>query len=151
MPRKPAFDDPTPMFKDYIAGMRLNDVSLKYGVSDTTIQKYLNAGGIKRRSPWRPRRCGKRFNYLKHIEGVYGLPMPEFLSLYRKQRGRCAICMSRIRCRNGDTRATICVDHDHASGRVRGLLCTSCNNGLGMFKDRADLIRTAYFYISGVL
>jgi hypothetical protein len=39
------------------------------------------------------------------------------------------------------------VDHDHESGRVRGLLCVRCNNGIGLFKEDPDLFERALTYV----
>lgn len=50
----------------------------------------------------------------------------------------CAIC-------GGDKRLSI--DHDHSSGRVRGLLCSPCNAGLGMFKDDPERLAKAIGYL----
>jgi len=56
-------------------------------------------------------------------------------------RGSCDICGSLTR--------RLYVDHCHATGSVRGLLCTSCNLGLGLFKDRPGILRVAAAYIEG--
>jgi hypothetical protein len=56
----------------------------------------------------------------------YGLTVGEWMVLIADQSSRCAIC--------GRTcePLMLCIDHDHHSNRVRGLLCTSCNTGLGL-------------------
>ncbi|WP_347178584.1 endonuclease VII domain-containing protein [Streptomyces iconiensis] len=41
------------------------------------------------------------------------------------------------------------VDHDHVTGRVRGVLCFSCNAALGQLKDRPDVMRRAIAYVEG--
>lgn len=79
----------------------------------------------------------------------YGLTEEQYDQLLKKQRRRCAICRSpypgRIRhrrCRD------FVVDHDHRSGRVRGLLCFDCNIGLGMFEDDANRLVNAARYLT---
>ncbi|MCW2679741.1 MAG: phage endonuclease [Frankiales bacterium] len=54
------------------------------------------------------------------------------------QGGVCALCRER---------APQHVDHDHMTGQVRGVLCSCCNQGLGNFRDRADVLRTAIDYL----
>lgn len=56
----------------------------------------------------------------------------------------CAICRKHeLLCE----RARLFVDHCHRSGQVRGLLCQGCNSGLGAFRDRDDLLESAYHYL----
>lgn len=52
---------------------------------------------------------------------------------------RCAICKVYL------TRAI--VDHSHITGAIRGLLCASCNTGLGQFEDDPKIVLDAYFYL----
>lgn len=59
----------------------------------------------------------------------YGLTLDDFAQLMREQDGKCAVC------RLPPGKRNFSVDHDHATGRVRGLLCASCNTGLGLFRD----------------
>lgn len=59
--------------------------------------------------------------------------------LMEAQGGTCAICP-----RTDD----LCVDHDHATGVVRGLLCRSCNSGLGQFRDDPVLLAKAIDYLT---
>ena len=55
-----------------------------------------------------------------------------------QQGGVCAVCR---------TRKPVHVDHDHVTGRVRGILCFNCNRGIGKFHDDPALLRSAIAYI----
>ena len=65
------------------------------------------------------------------------------LYLTRLQGGRCAICGAE----QGNRRFHL--DHDHATGRARGLLCHSCNLGLGAFRDNPEWLDAAAAYLRG--
>lgn len=70
----------------------------------------------------------------------YGLLPGEYLAMEQNQFGRCAIC--------GQTpKRGLVVDHDHETGDVRGLLCFSCNSGLGFFRDNIRLLAGAIVYL----
>lgn len=60
------------------------------------------------------------------------------------QNGACAICGT-TQCREG---FLFCVDHDHRTGTVRGLLCTSCNLLLGLARDSKKTLRSAIRYLN---
>lgn len=78
-----------------------------------------------------------------NLKANYGITLEYYNSLVLSQDGKCAICG---RDSNG-TRWRFYVDHDHATGQVRGLLCHSCNFGLGNFRDSAETIEAALAYI----
>lgn len=68
--------------------------------------------------------------------------------MYAKQGGQCMICCTKIaKYKNKDGIQTACVDHDHATGQVRGLLCKKCNLGLGYFNDDPEVLDAAVDYI----
>lgn len=69
---------------------------------------------------------------------AYGLTHEEYTVLYDTQQGRCALCAAE---------GELLVDHCHATGRVRGLLCHLCNSGLGMFKDNREVLAKAIMYL----
>lgn len=75
-----------------------------------------------------------------HLKAKYGIPYGTFDRLMQEQDGRCAICR-----RQHDR--TLHVDHDHETGIVRGLLCDTCNRGIGYFHEDADRLRAAAFYV----
>jgi hypothetical protein len=85
------------------------------------------------RSRWLNRSRAKR----------YGITPDEYTRLFAEQNGVCAICRRPCK-RYGDV---LPVDHDHGTGRIRGLLCENCNHGLGKFKDDPDLLIAAAAYL----
>lgn len=69
-----------------------------------------------------------------------------FDALLKKQGGRCAICWV-IPTKGIGRETKLAVDHCHATGRVRGLLCMNCNVGLGLFKDSQARLAMAIAYL----
>jgi hypothetical protein len=79
----------------------------------------------------------------------YGINSKEFDRLYRQQRRRCAICDTYIR-RTFNARfrgREAVVDHNHLTGRLRGLLCHRCNRALGLLHDDNVLLKRALHYV----
>jgi len=74
------------------------------------------------------------------VRRKYGVSKEEWEALYERQGGRCAICRKRLV-------GKICLDHDHDTDEVRGLLCNTCNQGLGYFDDDPELMRAAMAYL----
>jgi hypothetical protein len=79
----------------------------------------------------------------KHLRHQYGITLAEYNDMLAAQGGGCAICGAE---RSVDGR-TLAVDHCHATGRVRGLLCARCNYALGLIDDRPELLRRAAVYL----
>lgn len=77
----------------------------------------------------------------KKVWGTQRKPRPEFISLARSQGNTCAICGAKPKARR------LAVDHDHKSGKIRGLLCMFCNTGLGKFRDSPELLERAIVYL----
>ncbi len=77
----------------------------------------------------------------RHRKRLYGLAQSEVLNMLAAQSGQCAICREPM----GDRYH---VDHDHATGEVRSLLCPPCNKGLGHFRDNENLLVAAAEYLA---
>jgi hypothetical protein len=76
----------------------------------------------------------------------YGITEEEFIHMYNKQKEVCAICgKPETRILKGKT-TILCVDHNHNTGKVRGLLCHRCNVALGVF-DSVSLLDNAKGYL----
>jgi len=80
----------------------------------------------------------------------YGITGAQYNALFEEQKHKCAICGSAETARSQKTKSVmkLAIDHCHKTGKVRGLLCSSCNQGLGRFKDDVDLLRKAIDYLS---
>lgn len=67
---------------------------------------------------------------------IYGTTVKEINRLRKLQQGKCALCRTDLvdNPRHNRGRNKMCIDHDHTSGRVRGLLCDVCNRGLGFYE-----------------
>ena len=76
------------------------------------------------------------------LKSSYGLNREEYNVLFEKQKGACAICG-----RVAPGRNRLAVDHDHATRRVRGLLCTNCNTGIGKLGDTCAGLHRALNYL----
>lgn len=79
--------------------------------------------------------------YRNWLLKTYGLSEMEYDLLLAQQEHKCAICGGK------PTRKHFDVDHDHKTGKVRGLLCNSCNRGLGLFKNNAEFLFVAFEYL----
>lgn len=72
----------------------------------------------------------------------YGIELEEYEAMLAAQGGVCAICAATPNDRR------LAVDHCHVTGKVRGLLCSSCNIGIGYFRDSAEALAAAIKYLS---
>lgn len=81
----------------------------------------------------------KRYRREAGLRAQYGISVQDYERMYEAQAGRCGIC--------GEVPERIVVDHCHATGVVRGLLCSPCNVALGGFRDRVDLLDAAKAYL----
>ena len=77
-----------------------------------------------------------------HLKRKYGLTLADYDRMFEAQGGVCAIC--------GEARPeerTLHVDHDHATGVIRGLLCFRCNQAIGSLQEDYDIFQAAADYL----
>ena len=74
------------------------------------------------------------------LKRLYGMSPADYDGLLAKQDGMCAICGT-------PSEETLCVDHCHATGIIRGLLCRKCNTGLGCYEDDPATMITSLAYL----
>jgi hypothetical protein len=84
----------------------------------------------------------QKANHETRVQKTYGLGEGGYEALYLFQGGKCAICLRAT----GATRR-LSVDHDHATGKVRGLLCRPCNSMLGHGRDDPEFFIRAAAYL----
>lgn len=78
-----------------------------------------------------------------------GLSLADHAAMRSAHDDRCAICRQPETCTRNGHRKLLAVDHDHATGAVRGLLCHFCNTGLGCFRDDPAHLAAAIKYLQG--
>jgi hypothetical protein len=89
----------------------------------------------------------KEYGRRSRLKRAYGITAEEYDAMVIAQSGVCAICKDGTAGGRGpDSR--LAVDHNHTTGEVRGLLCSMCNQGIGMFKDNPDFLQKAIDYLT---
>lgn len=107
---------------------------------EARLEKDASLASTKQRKSWSERHPGRIAS--TGSEGrfsKYGITKAIYTSMVDSQGGKCAIC-GRI--------AALVVDHSHETGKVRGLLCSNCNSGLGFMGDNPVVLRTAADYLA---
>lgn len=106
--------------------------SVAYNVTQRT--RYKNGNGAE----------SMRQSYLK---ATFGLSLDDFDAMVKSQNGRCAICGEAETATCHGRVKKICIDHNHKTGRVRGLLCQRCNQMIGRGGDNVQLLKKAIVYL----
>ena len=73
-----------------------------------------------------------------HFVNNYGISTEDLDKMKELQNYKCAICR---------LKKPLCVDHNHKSGKIRGLLCKACNFGIGYFHDSKKKLQLAIVYL----
>jgi len=149
-------------------GLSITAIAEKFGVSYSWLNKIMVVWGIPKRRRWakkwrRCRGCEQHFEankdnfyhkkdyvckkcaikkrYVSNLQYKFGLTPGDYKDILESQDGGCAICGK------PPGKRRLSVDHNHETDRVRGILCHSCNIGLGGFKDDALLLQAAIAYL----
>lgn len=80
-----------------------------------------------------------RLTRCKRLQLKYDITQEDYERMYEEQGGHCKIC--------GAKKSLLYVDHCHKTGKVRGLLCSNCNTGIGQLQDNVEILRSAITYL----
>lgn len=88
---------------------------------------------------WGARNKDKRRN--NSLRFSYGISLDDYNKLFAAQNGKCAICNKH---QSREYRA-LCVDHNHATNKIRGLLCNNCNKNLGILENKTFCLKATIY------
>jgi len=91
--------------------------------------------------------CQKRVQRQNEYKRCYGILLDEYEDMLKYQNGVCAICKQHETAKQNGKTKMLCVDHDHKTGKVRGLLCTKCNKVLGLVDDNKIILENMIDYL----
>ena len=104
--------------------------------------KYKNRPEVKLRNSKYLKVHHMKYHYIYR----YGITIQEVDKLIRKQHGLCKICNRKLLSKGLSARSQT-IDHDHKTGKVRGILCRNCNNVLGNAFDKSAILKNAAKYL----
>jgi hypothetical protein len=120
------------------AAARLYRETHKEQISEYARRKWRTDPDHREKHRVRTRRSQRKMVFKR----VYGISLEDYDVMFERQGGACAICKR--------TGLTLCLDHCHLTGEVRGLLCIRCNSAIGFFSDDPALLQTATDYLQAV-
>ena len=112
---------------------KLMDYSRKWAINNRTRH-------IQTSCDWQHRNKDRVF--ANNIKRNFGISVKQYSELLKNQGGVCAICGS-----IPNAKKRMAIDHDHKTGRIRGLLCHMCNLSLGGFRDDPEMLKAAIVYL----
>ena len=90
---------------------------------------------------WRKTKKGKDSNRNSLLKKEYGITLQEYVRLFELQNGVCKMC------KNPEIKKCLAVDHNHKTGKVRGLLCQQCNCMIGFIENKNLFIKDIQKYL----
>jgi hypothetical protein len=98
----------------------------------------------------RKKELSKNYRDIKKNQDLkksYKITLDDYNKMLVEQNHSCKICFSH----QDKLKRRLCVDHDHTTGKVRGLLCDTCNRSLGLLKDNIEVMKRAVTYLEASL
>lgn len=123
------------------------DIDLFYRASDKNNERHIYCKACKKQydAERKERYADTTMNsyYLR----TYGISLNEYNDMLVKQNYVCLICSNQETTKHGDKVIKLSVDHNHITGKVRGLLCKKCNAAIAMYNEDEDIIQRAIDYL----
>lgn len=116
----------------------------EYVRNNKELIKARNAAKAKQRKAYYQSPRGIKSSRRAHLKRKYGITLEEYNNLLKQQQSKCKICGQE---ETSERNSHLCVDHDHNTGAIRGLLCNNCNRALGLFKDNIEVLHNAIIYL----
>lgn len=126
--------------------MRETNFCIHCGLTKPAIDFYMQKQRNKLRSICRE--CNKKAKRRRataentrkwHLSTIYGITVEQYTEMYENQAQECKICHA--------WQPLLRIDHNHKTGKIRGLLCNECNIGLGVFEEDIDILKSAIKYL----
>lgn len=91
--------------------------------------------------------CAEVAHDRRRMLKAYNLSLEDYQKMVEEHAGNCAICGGKGFELSPGQKLLLVIDHCHATGKVRGLLCHNCNRGLGLMKDSVESLKKAIEYL----
>lgn len=90
------------------------------------------------------RRSKKDKHRKYNLKNNYNITIEDYNIMFKEQEGKCSICKRH----QSEFKKSLCVDHNHETGEIRGLLCSKCNLVLGNAEDNINILNNAIQYLT---
>ncbi len=97
--------------------------------------------GLEQSKNWAKNNRDKIKNY--ELKNRFGITLEQYNQMFEDQQGCCAICGKH----QSELKLSLCVDHNHDTGKVRALLCGKCNTGLGLLNEDIKILEQSIKYL----
>lgn len=131
-----------------------------YGIGNYRWREFVNTDESRKKRAlyaryYRAKKMAEDPDFHKHwsLKKQYGISIHEYREMLGKQGNVCAICKQEEKsvAPTSGKRRRLFVDHCHKTGKIRGILCSNCNAGIGYLKDNPEYLRSAIEYLGGNL
>ena len=113
--------------------------------------EFVKNKGLKLNRSYYCYKCHSESIRWRFIFKRFGVTKAAYLKLYTKQQGVCAICKKKETAKRSKKHFMntnkLAVDHNHKTGKVRGLLCSKCNMAIGIFQEDLIILKNAVNYL----